>query len=148
MATASKSRRVHKPTGFVYVLHFTQPVGHARHYVGFTSKDDVSERLAYHRAGRGSRLIKALIEQGGDFELVKVWKHASRNFERRLKEGGSGARVCPCCTAKPRFPGKVAPETLRSYGSRRDRKPTLSWRTPSNRERIAAATDSGAEIPF
>ena len=42
------------PTGVVYLVHFTQPYRHARHYTGWTA--DLESRLAEHQAGRGARV--------------------------------------------------------------------------------------------
>ncbi|MDL4817376.1 hypothetical protein [Actinomadura opuntiae] len=41
--------------GIVYLLHFTRPYKHAKHYTGWTS--DLDARLAEHAAGRGARLL-------------------------------------------------------------------------------------------
>ena len=41
------------PTGVVYLVHFTEPYRHARHYTGWTA--DLESRLAEHQAGRGAR---------------------------------------------------------------------------------------------
>jgi hypothetical protein len=41
--------------GLVYLLHFSEPYQHARHYTGWTH--DLDARLQLHRAGRGARLL-------------------------------------------------------------------------------------------
>ena len=41
--------------GIVYLLHFERSYRHARHYIGFTQ--NLEQRLAEHRAGRGSPLL-------------------------------------------------------------------------------------------
>ena len=46
----------------VYLVHFSEPYRHARHYTGWTT--DLQSRLAEHRAGRGARLL-AVITQAG-----------------------------------------------------------------------------------
>ena len=43
--------------GIVYLLHFERSYRHARHYIGFTQ--NLEQRLAEHRAGRGSPLVAA-----------------------------------------------------------------------------------------
>ena len=43
------------PGGVVYLVHFSEPYRHARHYTGWTV--DLDARLAEHRAGRGARLL-------------------------------------------------------------------------------------------
>lgn len=84
----------------LYVLHFTPPyIGHARHYIGFTGFD-VESRLETHRSGAGSKLVRALLAHGGDFVLALAFKLSldrARSVERRLKNNGSGVRICPLC---------------------------------------------------
>src|SRR6476661_2336108 len=52
------------PTGaeMVYLLHFSKPYKHARHYLG--SADDVSARLELHRKGQGARLTQVAVDAG------------------------------------------------------------------------------------
>jgi hypothetical protein len=86
----------------VYLIHFSQPYRHAGHYLGYvdTSRHPLEEalesRLAFHRAGRGSRLLRAVGAAGIDWEVVRVWEQASRSDERRLK-GRSSTMLCPVC---------------------------------------------------
>ena len=80
----------------LYLLHFTVKVAdHARHYLGFANS--IPERLERHRAGQGSPLIRALLERGGDFDLVRTWPDGSRTLERQLKRCKQLARLCPTC---------------------------------------------------
>ena len=67
--------------GIVYLLHFDRSYRHARHYIGFTQNLD--QRLAEHRAGRGSPLIAAAIADGIEFQLAAIWE-GDRHDERRL----------------------------------------------------------------
>ena len=83
--------------GIVYLLHFDRSYRHARHYIGFTQ--NLEQRLAEHRAGRGSPLIAATIADGIDFQLAAVWK-GDRHDERRLhRQKNTRARLCPICAA-------------------------------------------------
>ena len=43
------------PTGVVYLVHFTQPYRHARHYTGWTADWQPARRAP---AGRGARLCR------------------------------------------------------------------------------------------
>lgn len=79
----------------VYLLHFTKPFHHARHYLGTAA--DVYQRLAEHVSGAGSPLVRAVIGAGIDVELVRVWKRGGRTFERKLKRGKNVPRYCPVC---------------------------------------------------
>jgi hypothetical protein len=86
----------------LYLIHFQQPYHHAQHYLGFvdTSRHALEEalesRLAYHRAGRGSRFLRAVNAAGIGWEVVRVWENGTRTDERRLK-GRSSTRLCPTC---------------------------------------------------
>lgn len=81
--------------GTVYLLCFSAPYRHARHYVGFAT--DLEARLAEHRAGRGARLIQVITAAGIEFTLARTWE-GDRTLERRLKNGHNApARLCPIC---------------------------------------------------
>lgn len=82
--------------GTVYLLHFDEPVAHARHYVGWAL--DVEARAAEHRACRGSPLVAALMAQGGDFVVARTWA-GDRKLKRRIKSWKMGPRLCPVCVA-------------------------------------------------
>jgi len=80
--------------GEVYVLHFDRPFGHARHYIGWGR--NAKDRIAAHRAGRGSRLMSVIREAGIGFRVAAIMP-GTRELERRLKNRGGGARSCPIC---------------------------------------------------
>ncbi len=87
--------------GVIYLLHFTQPVHHAKHYLGFCqSYESLESRLDYHERGQGSKLIKALRDNGGDFQLVRLWE-GTRTQERKLKNRSVSCHVCPICNPIP-----------------------------------------------
>lgn len=87
--------------GQVYILHFDQPFRHARHYIGWTGTD-LESRLAYHAAGRGSRLLKAVIAAGITWTVVALIP-GDRHLERRLKSHAA-TRYCTLCGGKlPRY---------------------------------------------
>lgn len=79
----------------VYLLHFDQPLAHARHYIGYA--DDVDRRVEEHRSGRGARLTTVIREAGIGFVLARVWKQGDRTFERLLKRRKNAPRLCPVC---------------------------------------------------
>jgi predicted GIY-YIG superfamily endonuclease len=83
--------------GTIYLLHFSEPFGHARHYLGWTESDDVERRIARHRSGQGARLVRAVVNAGLDFKLVRTWANVTRRRERQLKVSGHSARWCPIC---------------------------------------------------
>jgi predicted GIY-YIG superfamily endonuclease len=81
--------------GTVYLLHFERPYRHARHYLGWSA--DLEARLADHRAGRGSPLIRAAATAGISFVVARTWP-GDRTAERRLhRMKSSPARLCPVC---------------------------------------------------
>lgn len=81
-------------TRTVYLLHFSQPLKHSRHYLGSTS--NLQMRLNAHNNGGGSRITQVARAAGITFEVVRTWA-GSRKFERRLKNQAQAARLCPKC---------------------------------------------------
>jgi predicted GIY-YIG superfamily endonuclease len=86
-----------KNQGTIYLLHFSEPYKHARHYTGFTK--ELSARLAEHASGTGARLLQVITEAGLSFELVRTWK-GTRKSERQIKRHGGASRICPMCNPK------------------------------------------------
>lgn len=84
-------------SGVIYLIHFAQPVHHARHYMGFAT--DLNTRLNEHRAGRGARLMSVVTELGIGWMVVRTWR-GDRGYERRLKKEHHGPRLCPICHPK------------------------------------------------
>lgn len=80
--------------GIVYLLHFAEKYHHAQHYLGWT--DSLEERLARHRAGNGSKLVRAVIESGIDFVVARTWR-GNRRKERTLKKWKKSRLLCPIC---------------------------------------------------
>jgi predicted GIY-YIG superfamily endonuclease len=87
--------------GVVYLVHFTEPYRHARHYTGWTN--DLDSRLAEHQAGRGARRLQVITEAGIDWTLARTWQ-GSRQRERQLKRQGGASRRCPICRAEQERP--------------------------------------------
>jgi predicted GIY-YIG superfamily endonuclease len=80
----------------IYLLHFSKPYRHAKHYIGFTK--DLPARLEAHASGKGARLLEVITEAGLTFQLARTWK-GTRKTERRIKNRGGAARICPLCDA-------------------------------------------------
>lgn len=81
-----------------YLLHFRTPISPdhtAQHYIGWA--EDVDRRIAEHRAGRGARLTQVAKERGIDFAVVRIWEHAERTTERKLKNRHNAPKLCPIC---------------------------------------------------
>lgn len=85
----------------LYLLHFTRPHFHNRHYLGFTETvEGVTARIKRHRAGTGARLIKQILRDGNDFVLARIWPVGDRAMERKLKRKKNGPGLCPICQAE------------------------------------------------
>lgn len=82
----------------VYLLHFSQPYKHARHYTGWAS--DLKARLAEHEQGRGARLLQVITAAGITWKLARTWP-GDRKRERELKNMGGASRRCPECGINP-----------------------------------------------
>ena len=99
------------PGGLVYLLHFTTPYRHAAHYMGATGLP-MEYREAAHRGrvlhdgdqsyGRPAKLVKALLDAGGDFVVADVWEtdtlEQAFDLERKFKKQGSRRRLCSICS--------------------------------------------------
>lgn len=89
----------------VYLLHSDVAVGTigghiARHYVGWTKEgeDALLNRILTHQSGNGdAALPRALVEAGGELELVYWWPGADKGDERRIKNQGHHDRYCWKC---------------------------------------------------
>lgn len=85
--------------GTIYLIHFRKKLGHAQHYLGFTT--DLKRRIRVQkRGGAGAaRLLVAAKEAGISWRVVTTWQ-GTRSDERRMKENNDLARACPICRAK------------------------------------------------
>lgn len=83
-----------RKTGTVYLIHFAEPIAHARHYIGYA--DDVESRFAQHLAGTGARLLAVANQLGITYEIVRTWP-GDRAFERLLKNRKCAPKYCPIC---------------------------------------------------
>jgi predicted GIY-YIG superfamily endonuclease len=81
-------------TGTVYLLHFNQSLGSARHYIGFTT--NLPARLAAHRRGHSAAIMQALHSAEIEFVLARTWT-GTIALERRLKRLHQGSALCPLC---------------------------------------------------
>jgi predicted GIY-YIG superfamily endonuclease len=84
--------------GIVYLLHFERSYRHARHYIGFTQ--NLEQRLAEHRAGRGSALVAAAIADGIDFQLAAIGTTSGACTAERTPERGC-ARFASAASRPP-----------------------------------------------
>lgn len=101
--------------GTVYLLHFVSPLAHARHYLGWAI--DAAARVDDHLAGNGAAIVRAAVRRGIHIELVRTWEGETRQLERKLKRGGTLARVCPICL--PAYNARSAANMRRYRAARR-----------------------------
>lgn len=80
----------------VYLIHFSQKLHHAQHYIGFV-ESDLGSRIALHKAGRGAKLLAAINELKIEWQVVRIWREADRLFERKLKNYKKARCFCPVC---------------------------------------------------
>ena len=120
-----------KPQGVPYLLHFSEPYKHARHYTGFAhSSRSLKSRLAEHKAGRGARLLQVVKAAGITWTLARTWP-GDRTRERQLKNQGGASRRCPACGVKPRTPSAEPKDTpTMKQPPRRNASPTPGTRPP------------------
>lgn len=88
---------------FVYLIHFGRPFVRGKrscqHYLGSTIVG-VENRMFLHRAGRGSKLMRLVSEEGIPWSVVKTWETTREEryrLERRLKNQRNHKRLCPVC---------------------------------------------------
>jgi len=81
--------------GCIYLIHFDKPYKGAGHYLGYAS--DFEKRMARHRAGRGSNLIKVIQDAGIGWQVVRKWENVGPQAEAELKRFHNNKRLCPLC---------------------------------------------------
>lgn len=100
----------------VYILHFSSPLHHARHYVGFSDgMRNLKRRVAHHQNKTANcSITRAAVEAGIELILAKTYPKADRTFERSLKLTGNTKHYCPICN--PNAP-EYHPRKVRTYDS-------------------------------
>lgn len=81
----------------IYLIHFDAPDIRARHYLGITKTDRVERRWQEHAAGRGASLTRRVALTGTPLQIARLWHPADYGLERRLKQRGHAAELCPIC---------------------------------------------------
>jgi hypothetical protein len=83
--------------GVIYLLCFSEPFRHARHYLGWAGRGRLEQRLEHHERGTGANLLRHVRAAGITWTLVRTWE-GTRHRERALKLQGGHSRKCPACT--------------------------------------------------
>ena len=84
----------------VYILHFTEKLHNAQHYVGCT--ENLPRRMNEHLHGysNGSKLVRAVIKNGIEVIVAKVYPDGDRALEKKIKAIKKTSLVCPICQNK------------------------------------------------
>lgn len=69
----------------VYIIQIIPPLHHAQYYVGYCEPHHLMSRFKYHKAGRGSKLLKAAVEKGHRLEIIAINPQGTRVDERAIK---------------------------------------------------------------
>ena len=81
--------------GFVYVVRLSRPMFHARLYLGSTV--NLEKRMAQHRSGKGSPLLRTAIERGIQITVICCLRCRSvsvaRIIEAKLKRWKSNRKA-------------------------------------------------------
>lgn len=105
----------------LYLLCFSKRLAHAKHYLGFTERA-VDARIREHRGGRGSPLVAAAVAAG--IKLTLTWTKEvgddGRCEERRIKNRGTLARLCPKCKPARRRAERIAVRQRRAKTHRKE----------------------------
>jgi len=81
--------------GCVYLICLDTKFHHCKHYIGYTT--NLEKRLARHRNGTGSRLLRAVNLAGINYVVSRIWGGKDGNFERLLKKRKKASDFCPRC---------------------------------------------------
>lgn len=104
MATSTGGNSRPEPGYTLYILHFVKPYWRTcRHYIGYTSKP-LAERLKAHTSGRGSKLVKYALQNGGSFVVAHTEKYGTQSEARQRelqikRRRDVPKRICPICKA-------------------------------------------------
>jgi predicted GIY-YIG superfamily endonuclease len=100
--------------GFVYLVHFTEPIGDlsnpygaASHYLGWSREPE--RRLAAHAAARGARIMREVERRGIPWLVVGTWP-GPRTLERAAKRQKSSWRWCVVCREERGMDASVVPD--------------------------------------
>jgi len=69
---------------YVYLIHFDKPLGHARHYVGYSA--NLTNRWLRHNQSSGSALLRACNQRGIKYHIARVWLDVEQSLERKIKK--------------------------------------------------------------
>jgi hypothetical protein len=82
----------------VYLLHFSSPYKHARHYIGWAKMID--KRISHHKHGTGARLCAVVVDAGIELITARIWEGKGKDWERHLKNCKKPSDFCPICNGE------------------------------------------------
>jgi len=87
-----------KRRGYVYILHFDQPIGterkQAQHYTGWSRY--LPARIEAHRQRRGAKIMRFVVSIGISFSIGFIGP-GSPAFETKIKRQKNARRFCLIC---------------------------------------------------
>lgn len=83
--------------GTIYVLHFDRKFHHTLHYIGWTERDRIEDRLREHSNGSGARILDGLRLAEIGYRLACTFV-GTRRDERRMKRQRNHKRFCKVCS--------------------------------------------------
>lgn len=98
----------------VYLLHFESQIGRCAHYMGITEQTNFHRRMRAHSLGYGARLTRAISNAGINQWVARIWRDASFETERKLKQRGHFKLLCPICRPELRNRQTLTPYKLYS----------------------------------
>lgn len=119
---------------FIYLIHFATPLHHAQHYLGST--DRLMTRIAEHKAGSGSKLMKVVTDLEIPWTVARLWASPNhRATESYLKKHiKNSTDYCPLCAQTPReikggtiYPLNLLPADKLTYNPRGTK--LMEWQT-------------------
>ena len=66
--------------------------------MGYCKNGNLEQRIERHKSGDGSKLMRAVIKAGINFNVVRKWKNGDRNLERKYKKRREHKQLCPICS--------------------------------------------------
>jgi hypothetical protein len=76
----------------------SRPGAFAKHYLGFAV--NIEQRVTQHENGTSKASLPTWFARKGiTFTVARVWPGGTREDERKRKNAGHFARLCPCCKA-------------------------------------------------
>lgn len=76
----------------IYILEFSEPLHHARYYLGYCDDGRLQQRLAEHLSGQAAAITRAAVRAGIQLEVV-VAIPGDRTLERKLKRQKNTPRI-------------------------------------------------------